>query len=330
MLRWSLLLCLAMLAGTGCIRSKTEASIQNDASGTATYDSAYKLESLEAAKERMEEARARFAERGGEDGQFNGDEQLAKFLESFDPDHITATLKAKGYEVKSAKAYEREGWKGVTVEATFKDVNDILAKARAEREAARAEREAEMAKAEAEGGDGDRPRRGRGMAMRGRMNPSGANSIGMVTAFEKTSDPKVGKAVLTLPADAGRGGRGGGGGGRGGRGGRMGGGDMPGADEQRRTLKITLPGKIVETSHCKTEGENTVILDLRQADTQPDEDGNAPAVVREGAWVRFEIPESCAIRFDDPAAAKKPTEKPAEGEAEGEKPKRGGLRIGGN
>ncbi len=325
-LSFAVLFAAAVVLG-GCWKSDTKAVLKADGSGTMTYESSYKLESIEAVKERMEEMRARAEENGRDPGpqMEQAETRIKDFTNGFEPAKVTADLKAKGIEVKSATPFEKDGWKGVKVEATFADINQVLDLARAQREAARAAEE------EARGGgeeEGQPRRRGGMMGRMGRMGSQTDASASIPVSFKKTDAANVGQAVLIPPRQAPGGGEGGGQGGRrGGQGGGRMGADIPGMDEIRRTLRLTLPGKIVETTNCKQEGENTVILDIKGSDMQPDEDGNLPPVITNGASVRFEIPEGCKIRFEDAATPKPDIKKEGEPK-EGEKPKRGGVKIG--
>jgi hypothetical protein len=322
---------LALLPLCGCLKSTTEARLAADGSGTVSYDTAYNLEAVAQARQRLEETRQRMEEMGRDVDLGPAEERLESFLAGFDAGRIGESLKARGMRVTKSEAYEEGGWKGVRVTATFSDVNEVLRLARAEREA-RAAREREAAGAESGEGEGGRRRGGRFLV--GRM----ASSLDtdpvppFVVAFQATETPGLGRAVLLAPRPARpEGARGGEGAGRrGGRGG-MGGGAMPGIEDYRRTLKITFPGPVADVSRCQKEGENTVVLTVRGTDLQPDEDGNVPGLVTDGAHATFRIPEGCSIRFEEPAAAKKPLpeDKKPEGE-EGQEPRRrrGDLRGG--
>lgn len=320
----------ASLVLGGCWKSETKAVLKADGSGTLKYDTGYKVESLEAVKARVEE-RMDQGGGGGGPGPEQFEEQLAAFTGRFEPAKVKSDLKAQGFEVKSAESYDKDGWKGVVVEASFSDINQVMSLIRAQRDAARQEAEGGGGGGGEEGGG--RRRGGRGMGGMGRMGRNMDTTPVVPAAFKKTDDAAIGRMVITSPREAAAGrGAGGGRGGRGGRGGGAGGGmsDIPGADEVRRTLSLTLPGKIVETSNCRKEDDSTVVFELKAADMQPDEDGNFRSVVQDGAWVRFEIPAECKIKFEETAPAKSSEEKKAgEGEEDKNKPKKGGLKIGG-
>lgn len=304
------LVAVALLVGA-CVKADTKSVVKSDGSGTMSVELSYKLEAIESAKARVEEARAR-AEESGREGpdQAQVDEQLATFVKNFDPEKATADLKARGFEVKKAEAFEKDGWKGVKLEGSFADINAIISADRTKREAQRAEAEAARASRQSgaggEGGGG-RPAGGRGAGMM-RMGGRGGldTSAPFVAQFVSTDSPTIGKAIL-LPAreNRQRGGQGGAaGGGRGGRGGGQGGPGGMGnaAAEMKRTLTISLPGKVTETINCKKVDDTTVTFDVKGTDLQPDEDGNMPNMVTQGVAVLFEIPEGCKINFESPAA----------------------------
>ncbi|MSR75831.1 MAG: hypothetical protein EXS14_10230 [Planctomycetes bacterium] len=319
----------ALLAGA-CVKADTKTAVKTDASGTMSIELSYKLEAIESAKTRVEEMRAR-AEEAGREGpdQAQVDEQLSSFVKNFDPEKASADLKSRGFEVTKSEAFEKDGWKGVKLEGTFADINQVLAADRTKREATRAEAEAARTAAAAggeQGGQGGRRQRGAG-GMAGMMgrNRGTDTSAPFVAQFVSTDKPGIGKAVLLAPREnrnrAGQAGQGGQGG-RGGRGGQGGQGGMGGGMEDiKRTLTISLPGKITETVNCKKVDDTTVSFDMKGMDMQPDEDGNMPNMVTQGVAVFFEIPEGCKINFEAPAApkaAEKKEDTPAPNKKKGE------------
>ncbi len=327
------LVAVALLA-VACVKADSKTVVKADGSGTVSLELSYKLEAIEQAKGRVEEMRAR-AEESGREGpdQAQVDAQLATFTGAFEVEKATAELKSRGFEVTKSEAFEKDGWKGVKLEGTFADVNKVLAADRTKREAQRAEAEAARAAA-GEGGQGGQGGQGggRGARMGGRMMGGRGGqdtSAPFVTQFVTTDTPAIGEAILLAPRQN-RGGQGNAGGGRGGRGGGQGGQGGPGgmgqgAADMKRSMTITLPGKIVEVVNCKKIDDYTVSLEVKGTDMQPDEDGNMPNIVTQGAKVRFEIPEGCKITFDAPKAPAPPA--PAGGEAPARK--RGELRTDG-
>lgn len=329
MSRFTLGLVAVALIAVACVKADSKTVVKADASGTVALELSYKLEAIEQAKGRVEEMRAR-AEESGREGpdQAQVDAQLATFTGAFEVEKATAELKSRGFEVTKSEAFEKDGWKGVKLEGTFADVNKVLAADRTKREAQRAEAEAARAAA-GEGGQGGQGGRGRGMGMRMGGGRGADTSAPFVTQFVTTDKPEIGEAIL-LAARQNRGGQGnaggrqGRGGGQGGQGGGPGGMGQGMAD-MKRTMTITLPGKIVETVNCKKIDDYTVSLEVKGTDMQPDEDGNMPNIVTQGAKVRFEIPEGCKITFDAPKVQTPPA--PAGGEAAPRK--RGELRTDG-
>ena len=331
MLRLSLGLLAVALISVACVKADSKTVLKADGSGTVNMELSYKAEAVEQAKGRIEEMRAR-AEEAGREGpdQAQVDSQLANFTGAFEVEKATAELKSRGFEVTKSEAFEKDGWKGVKLEGTFADVNKVIAADRTKREAARAQAESARVAAP-EGGQGGQGGGRRG-GMMGRMGGRGGadTSMPFVTQFLSTSTPNIGEAVLLAPRQN-RGGQGGQDGGRRARGGGGGGGQGgPGGMGQamadlKRTLTITLPGKIVEAVNCKKIDDYTVSLEVKGADMQPDEDGNMPNVVTQGAKVRFEIPEGCKITFDAPKAP----EAPAPTRVEAPARKRGELRTDG-
>ncbi len=328
------LVAIALLAGA-CVKADTKTAVKADGSGTVSVELSYKLEAIESAKGRAEEMRAR-AEEAGREGpdQAQMDEQLATFVGNFDPEKATAEMKSRGFDVKKAEAFEKDGWKGVKLEGSFADINQVLAADRTKREAARATAEAARTTAEAgaQGGEGGRGGRGGMARMMGGRTRGTDTSAPFVAQFVTTDTPNIGRAILMAPREnRQRGGQGGnaagGAGGRGGRGGQGGQGGMgTGMEDMKRTLTISLPGKITETVNCKKVDDNTVSFDVKGTDMQPDEDGNMPNMVTQGVSVLFEIPEGCKINFESPKA--KAPEKKAD-EAPAPTKKKGELRTDG-
>ena len=177
MLRTFLVLAALSIVLTGCVKSDAKVTLKNDGSGTLSYESTYNVAAVEDARERVAEMQARAEESGrGGAGASDATDRIDKFVKSFDPEQVRTDLKARGIEVVSVKPVEKEGWKGVAVEAKFENVNQMVARIRELELAARSNVGAE----EQPAGEGDRPRR-RGRGGMGRMG----------RGFEYDATPKI-------------------------------------------------------------------------------------------------------------------------------------------
>ena len=304
----SLFLALAMIAGAGgCVRTETSSTVMNDGTGSISMKMTYKVEAIEMMRAQIEMAIDQLD--GGEEAQGALD-QLDQLDNMFDAKKIAAKLKEQGLEVTKAELVEKEGWKGMEIQATFSDVNAWIAKAQKAAEASKK--------------DSDSP-----------LSIMNGEQPLLIQGFYKTADPAIGQVVLLKKPDLSK----------------MSAGPLGGLDEledmddqmremmemqfdmmksmfsvdqMTQSMKVTVPGPIVETVGCKKDGENAIVFKMSGADMTVDNLQNAFGL-KEGVSATFRIPEGCKIQFQDPP--KKDEQKPpAEGEEKDTK--KGGVKIG--
>lgn len=299
----ALLLCSLLAMGlTGCLKMNMTIDVKNDASGTVKMNVGVKTESIETIRGLMES----IGDTGGVEVE-QLDKALSEIESMFDEKKIAQKLKESGLEVTKAKKTEEEGWNGVQVEATVKNVNEWLDKA------------AEQQKEGLEELDLPIPLDG--------LNPT----------FYKTATQGVGEVVLVpslaevlggdLPIDLEELE------------------DLPdeeldqleqqfmmvkqmlAMDDMALELVLNLPGKVVTTKGCKKSGENGLKFVFKAGDINID---NLSTLFgfKDGISATFEIPEGCKIVFKDKTADGEKADGDAKKDEE-KKEKKGGLKIGG-
>jgi len=293
----------AAIAFSACTKMSHKATVNADNTGSLVMKMSYKTEAIENLKSLASQMG------GGEDGG-EMDENLKKLDEAFDEKKISEKLKKQGLEVKSTKAVEKDGWKGVEVEADIKDVNAWVEAAGKESEKSK---------------DDDHSM--------GPMSMPGGN-MNFAPKFYKTDTAGVGEIVLIPPMNEAMEGMG----------------NMPDLDEmdedQRAMVEammdnikaqlsvdemlvemtIKLPGAVAAVKGCKKVDDHTVLWTMKGADMTLD-GVKTMFGMKDGVSATFQIPEGCKINFADPPkkAAKPAEEKKDETEP---KEKKGGLKIG--
>ena len=305
MKRIALLLLVAVVGLSGCVKVTSKLDVKNDASAGMTLNFGVKSEAIETIKGFMESA----ADSGAGEGQIEQAQEAFDEIESmFDEKKMAAKLTEAGVNVKSATSTEKDGWKNMAVVGELKDINAWLAKMRKQSEKGAQDSDLELP-----------------------FDP--ANISEMLPNFYKTDKQGVGRAVLIpalaelfdgeLPIDPE---------------------DldelgdeeldmiesqidmmktMLSLDEMKMEMIVNLPGKILSTKGCKKSGDNGIKFRLSGDSLSLDGMKNLFGL-KDGISATFEIPEGCKIQFKD-------AESTEGGEAEKEKKteKKGGLKIGG-
>lgn len=301
----ALLLCGLLAMGlTGCLKMNLTTDVKNDASGTVKMGFGVKTEAIETIKGFMES----MGDMGGAEME-QAEQAFEEIEQMFDEKKVAEKLKESGLEVTKTKKTDENGWKGMQVEASIKNVNDWLTKA------------AEQQKKEMED-----------MEMPIPLDPGG-----LTPTFYKTSAQGVGEIVVVPPIAEMLGGelpidleeleelgddeldqleqgiemfK-----------------QMLSVDEMKLEIIINLPGKVLTTKGCKKSGENGLKFTFTGGDINID---NLTTLFgfKDGISATFAIPEDCKIQFKD-KKAKSGEEGKTEKKDEEKKEKKGGLKIGG-
>lgn len=300
----ALLLCSLLAMGlTGCLKMNTTIDVKNDASGSVKMNVSVNTEAIETIKGLMDS----MGDVGGAEVE-QLEEAFSEIESLFDEKKVAQQMKEAGLEVTKAEKTEEDGWKGVRVEATVKNVNEWLDKA------------AEQQKKDLEDLDIPIPLNG--------LNPT----------FYKTADQGVGEIVLVPPLTEILGGdlpidleeledlgddeldqleqgmemiK------------QM----IPGFDDMKLEIVVNLPGKVLTAKGCKKSGENGMKFIFKGGDINI-ENLSTLFGFKDGVSATFEIPEGCKIQFTDRKVDGEKAGDDAKKDEE-KKEKKGGLKIGG-
>lgn len=290
---------LAVVLGLGaCMKVEQKFTFTNDNTATLSQSMSYSVETIET-----------IIAMAGSQMPEDALEKLEGLESQVSEENVRKEMKEQGVEVTKFTASSKDGWKGFVVEAKVADVNAWLKKA----------------------GEGA----SEAMNEAGMDNPFGSAMDGLSPKFYKTDKQGVGRIVL-LPAMKGA----------------MA--DMPNpddmsdeeldmADAQLQMMKsmfaldemlirmeVTLPGKVLSvTGGKKIEGkENSFRFEMKG--TNFSIDGLSTMFgMKDGVSATFQIPEGCKITFQDEKKAE-PKKTEEEAPSDEAKPKKGGLKVGGD
>lgn len=301
MKRFALLLLVAVVGLTGCVKMTTQADLKNDASGTVTFNFGVKTEAIETIKGFMESA----ADQGaGEEQIEQAQEAFDKIDEFFDEKKVAETMKEMGIDVKSATKSEKDGWKSMAVVGGIKDINAWLAKAakQQQKELEKAEIDIPLDPSKLMPAFYKTDKQGVGKVV---LIPALADLFGGELPFDPEELDELGDEELDMiesQLDMMK--------------------TMLSVDEMKMEMILNLPGKILETTGCKKSGDNGIKFAFAGNSINLDGVKNLFGF-KNGISATFEIPEGCKLQFKD-AAAKEGGEK-----KEDKDEKKGGLKIGG-
>jgi hypothetical protein len=290
-------LILAAFVGSGCIKTAADSTVNNDGTASVKMKFSYKKEVIENLKSMIE------AQMGGEDGDAEGGEAaegFKKFEAGFDDKKVAEEWKKLGLEVAKSATTDKDGWKGVEIEGSVKNISEYNRK--------HADAMKKIA-SEAE----DNP-----MNAMSQMDP-GKLALPGLPRFYKTAQPNVAKIVMNstetgaqndkmaqfeemgdeereqfeMALDQMRG--------------------MFGLDDMKIEMRIKLPGKILSVSNAKQDGPNTLVFELLGSNFNVDTMANmAKTKGQISATLEFDPKEFKIPLEDEPKAADSKPAKPAD------------------